>query len=123
MCVYHHGEFGRPVIIIIVPRLTHSQTYKHQNLIKNMLVCCGKFGRLFFFHLHIYRPTPMMVHQNAHICMLKLMLLLRGKTKFQSLVPLQIQTIMYMLYWNNHQIRFRCLITYIHSYTCNLLRQ
>jgi hypothetical protein len=37
----------------------------------------------------IYRPILMMVRQYAHIYMLKLMLLLRGKTKFQSLVPLK----------------------------------
>ena len=45
----------------------------------------------------------MMVRLNAHIYMLKLMLLLRGKTKFQSLVPLKtILAVMYTLYWNNH---------------------
>ena len=42
------------------------------------------------YYYIVYRPTLIMVCLNAHIYMLKLMLLLRGKTRFQSLVPLKI---------------------------------
>ena len=99
----------------IVP---HSKSLQTQESYKNMLIYCfSEFGRLCLSlcHLRIYRPIPMMVRQYAHIYMLKLMLLLRGKTKFQSLVPLKIQTIMYILYWSNHQIRWLITQSYLHS--------